>query len=542
MVALALALLLSTAASPLAATAAPAAAIRTFLGQRYAEPPLGPRRLAPATVKAFNESSLDPGGSTKVTGTKGSACTQSSGGAEDCLFANIYAPLDSLPADAGGRGTAAPVPVFFWIHGGGWTAGSGNDYDGTVLASGQGIVVVCINYRLGGLGFFASEQIAAAPGSLNATGGMNGILDMVVALQWAQKNVHRFGGDPSQLTIAGESAGAEAVCNLLVSPVAKGLFRRAIIESGPCITGLHGWGPHSGVPDPNDDSAPEGYLAVSEKLAQHITGEQQPTLADLRAVQDARAFINSTSIKDSIDNYVIPTNPIEYFRDGRLNAMEVMLGGNSFDGLETYYIKYMQNPLTHMMPHSVYESRMLKAWGPNTAAVQAVYPVERFGGNTNPADVMPNGDASVICPTLEIAALITQAGGTAFSFHFQYGPVCSDVAGKMKTGPHWASHASELAWVWGYEPACYRNASEVALTTLMQDYWGSFTRTGQPQASLSARSSAAVWLPWTAERGNTMVLDLNASGEVAHLKEADCQQLHAINASFWPTGIRQGLP
>jgi carboxylesterase type B len=96
----------------------------------------------------------------------------------------------------------------------------------------------------------------------------------------------------------------------------------------------------------------------------------------------------------------------------------------------------------------------------------------------------------------------------------------------MKTGPHWASHASELAWVWGYEPACYRNASEIALTTTMQNFWGSFTREG----------SMTSWAAWTEERGNTMVLDIGGCAEVAQLKTKDCAQLLAVNASFWPTG------
>eukprot|EP01051_Picozoa_sp_SAG22_P019791 SAG22_NODE_3767_length_1537_cov_34.514604_1_plen_166_part_00 len=160
-----------------------------------------------------------------------------------------------------------------------------------------------------------------------------------------------------------------------------------------------------------DDSAPEGYIAASTKLAQHITGRPDPTIADLRAVASPRWFVNSSTIKDSIDGFVIPANPIGYFASGRLNAMEVLLGGNSFDGLDTYYIKYMQNPVTHRMPHALYESHMQSGWGADTAAVQAVYPLARFGGNTNPASVLPNGDAGVVCPTLEIAKLITLAGG-----------------------------------------------------------------------------------------------------------------------------------
>jgi para-nitrobenzyl esterase len=219
----------------LTAAVTPRPGVRAFLGQRYSLPPTGDRRFAPATVAPFNESTLDPMGG-QVAGSLGSECTQSSTrGAEDCLFANIYAPVDSLPRAAGGRGTAAPVAVLFWIHGGGWTAGSGNDYNGTVLASGQQIIVVAINYRLGGLGFFASEELAAM--YHNATGGMNGILDMITALRWVQQVIARFGGDPGKITIAGESAGAEAVCSLLVSPVARGLFKRAIVESGPCLKG-----------------------------------------------------------------------------------------------------------------------------------------------------------------------------------------------------------------------------------------------------------------------------------------------------------------
>jgi carboxylesterase type B len=278
------------------------AAVRVFLGQRYAEPPLGERRLAPPILRPFNASSLEPSGG-PIAGAKGSKCLQSSGGAEDCLFLNIYAPVVSLPLDAGGSSGRSSVPVFFWIHGGGWTAGSGNDYDGTVLASGQNIIVVAINYRLGALGFFASEEARRAPNAHNSSGGMNGLLDMITALQWTQANIARFGGDRAMVTIAGESAGAEAVCNLLVSPAAHGLFKRAVIESGPCLTGSHGWGPHSAYANPQDDSAPQGYLAVSQKLAQHITGKAAPTLADLRAVKQPRAFVNSTSIKDSIDGY-----------------------------------------------------------------------------------------------------------------------------------------------------------------------------------------------------------------------------------------------
>jgi para-nitrobenzyl esterase len=135
-----------------------------------------------------------------------------------------------------------------------------------VLAANQNIVVVTINYRLGALGFFASEELSKEAPNKGSTGGMNGILDMIAALDWVKENAHHYGGDASKVTIAGESAGAEAVCNLLVSPVAAGKFESAIIESGPCLFGSFGWGPH-----PSDE-----MLANSASLAK-VGGGQAPS-------------------------------------------------------------------------------------------------------------------------------------------------------------------------------------------------------------------------------------------------------------------------
>jgi para-nitrobenzyl esterase len=118
------------------------------------------KKLAP-----FNASSLDPGGGS-TAGAMGSECLQYGGGAEDCLYANVYAPKHALPRAAGGdEGEGGKLPILFWIHGGGFTAGSGNGFNGTVLASGQDIVVITINYRLGGLGWFASQEPRRRPAS-----------------------------------------------------------------------------------------------------------------------------------------------------------------------------------------------------------------------------------------------------------------------------------------------------------------------------------------------------------------------------------------
>jgi len=449
---------------------------------------------------------------------------------EDCLFANIYTPSASFD------GTQPRVPIMLWVHGGGWTAGSGNSYDGTALAARENIMLAAVNYRLGVLGFYASEELVRES---NATGGMNGVNDVIVALKWLYANAHRFGGDAEQLTIAGESAGAEIVCNLLVSPLATGLFRRAIIESGPCLGGVMGWGAH-----PRDEA-----LAASANATQHRT------LAELRAVEDAFTLLQgaqqqrtvaardgsgaSTKVEDSVDGHVLPGNmarptdasPVfERLQSaGLLNAEAVLLGSNSYDGLQSYYVAAEANPLTGRESQLVYSYNMRGLWGADAAAVEARFPAESFPSGRNGADVRPAGDAGVTCPTLEMARLLVAAQATAYTYFFSYGPVCGDPMGSMhKTGgPGWASHASEIPWVFGTFPRCYRNSSEHRLTESMQDMWGSFVRTGEP------RTSSLVWNAHEPSRGNMLLLDL-VPRMVDHLKTTDCEALLGINRSLWP--------
>lgn len=190
--------------------------VQVYKGVRYALPPTGARRFMPA-VEAPLETSVS-------YTTFGHDCIQAGRAdkiGEDCLFLNIWKPSQA---------EQRLVPVMLWVHGGGYSFGAGRDYDGSVLAASQGVVVVTMNYRLGALGFYASEALlreTSTHTSTPTTGGMNGIFDVVVALQWLHRNIAHFGGDASQLTVFGQSAGALSICTLLVSPQAKGLFRRA---------------------------------------------------------------------------------------------------------------------------------------------------------------------------------------------------------------------------------------------------------------------------------------------------------------------------
>ena len=151
---------------------------------------------------------------------------QDSGASEDCLFLNVYAPADAK--------AKSKLPVMFWIHGGGYSGGASSEprHNGDFLPL-KGVVLVTINYRLGVFGFLATADLAK---EANGAAGNYGLLDMVAALQWVKANIANFGGDPDNVTIFGESAGSFAVSTLMASPLAQGLFQKAIGSSPrPCL-------------------------------------------------------------------------------------------------------------------------------------------------------------------------------------------------------------------------------------------------------------------------------------------------------------------
>ena len=295
-----------------------AGGIMSFKGVPFAEPPVGDARWTPAKP-------VRPWTGAKDATKFGPACLQrtkltpqemASVGAvppatsEDCLTLNVFAPAK---ADK-------PLPVMVWIHGGGHTAGAGSldFYDGTRFAR-DGVILVSINYRLGLLGYFAHPSLSKSA-DVGAPLGSYGMTDQLEALRWVQRNIKAFGGDPAQVTVFGESAGAQSTLTLLTVPAAKGLFARAVVESS-----------YIGGAFPTLAEAEATGAGIATAL--NLKGADA-TAADLRGLSGEAliAAQNQMELGPIVDGRLLPKRPADALAAGEAQGVPVMIGSNSDEG------------------------------------------------------------------------------------------------------------------------------------------------------------------------------------------------------------------
>lgn len=289
----------------------------SWLGIPYAEPPLGSLRWRPP-VPAPSWSGVRPAKALPKSCMQLSAPKEGVDPftpeymiqgpmSEDCLYLNIWAPKDA-------RGKR--LPVYFWIHGGGLFSGSSDVpiYDGANLAADGEIVVVSLNYRLGPFGFLAHPELSKEAG----TSGNYGLMDMVAALQWVKANIAEFGGDPEQVTIGGQSGGSMAVHDLIGAPSARGLFARAIAESGSSVT-----------PRAEERASAEAY---GEAL---VRNSGASNIAELRALpaEDVLKAAGRHRFGAIVDGRFLPREPIaSEFEAGSFNDTPILTGYNLDEG------------------------------------------------------------------------------------------------------------------------------------------------------------------------------------------------------------------
>lgn len=512
----------------------------TWLGIPYAQPPVGDLRWK-APLKA-----LPWEGRQEMLGY-GEQCPQlrvvagidddrTYVGDEDCLRLNVWAPTyhkDEVPT------ADKALPVMFWIHGGGNTVGSGGSdlvqiYDGAMMATEQKVIVVSVNYRLGPMGWFFHEALRETSDTAADASGNYGTLDLISALGWVQENIAAFGGNPSNVTIYGESAGGFNVLSLMATPLARGLFHKAIVQSG----GLNiftrkqsqvPWKNQGGNPVMTSQEMTANWLVRSGRASGKTSAMLMQSDLDSQALSN---WLRSLPLQDIFDifdasfagmiemplligdGYVLPEmTAVEIFSDPALYANVPVILGTNRDEVALFLA---------FLPQYVGSVNGFPATIKNPVAYSR--------------DVKYGSQFWRVRGVDEIAQAISQdQPGSVFSYRF-------DADDWRNLGfidfqeLFGAAHAVELFFVFGYFPdpmkilfpdSTFDDVSQ--LSHSMMSYWAQFARTGNPGSGGSDQESQ--WLPWMTDApGNFLVLDTDLDGGI-HM-EREMLTKDGVRAAF----------
>ena len=460
-----------------------------FLGMPYAAAPVGDLRFrAPEPAACWQ--------GVRAADSFASACPQlAAGGAvgdEDCLFANVWTPATTGPAR----------PVMVFIHGGALEIGSGNQqvttnggnlYDGSTLAAAHDAVVVTFNYRLGALGFLAHPALADELGA----SGNYGTLDQIAALRWVRDNIRAFGGDPERVMIFGESAGGLSVCLLVASPLARGLFHAAIVESGGCTAATRATRYEQGLATAErlgcDDAACLRARPAADFLA------EPPRQNDPTRLWEMMHGPN-------IDGFVFVEDPLVTLREGRHAKVPLVVGSNA-DEFELFTPAFATC--------AGYYGYLSAIFGDRTGEVTAQYPCLGFG-TPRDAAVAAMTDHMFTCEARRIARAAV-AGGSPSVWRYWFTRTFTNHALSALD----AFHTAELPFVFqtfaalDYTPS----ADDRALADAIGAAWARLAAIGEP---------GAPWPAYDPARDNALVLDMPL---------ATVEQVRAARCDFWDAFI-----
>ena len=478
--------------------------IRVFKGIPFAAAPVGDLRWrAPQKVEAWQK--------TRDATQFGPRCwqvefssefyqTEPQPSSEDCLYLNIW--TSATTAKDG-------LPVMVWIHGGAFIIGSGSEsfYDGANLAAG-GVIFVSINYRLGFLGFLAHPHLSAE--SEVGASGNQGLLDQIAALRWVQDNIEAFGGDPNNVTIFGESAGSMSVCYLVSSPLATGLFTKAIGQSGGCFT------KHPTLEQPGTlnqiqfgETSPEqsGYevgQAFAEALVQNPNSDE--LLDELRALtpEEISSKLDAKSAEVPwrnilVDGHVFPDQMFKLVSSGRSNSVDVIVGSTKDEGTTLFpafpetTMEEWSNTLQTSMP--THADELLDAYRSDAE------------GSTKIASQQMLSDWLFAAEMRTWARLTESQGKSAYLYVFNHAPPLPDIGRSLG-----AFHAGELQYIFVHsephtalasQPELW-DESDQAVSHLIHHYWLNFAKTGDPN-----QEGLPHWPRYTTDANETLGIQEN---------------------------------
>ena len=435
-----------------------------FLGVPYAAPPVGQLRWRPPQPherwRGVRDATRFGARCPQTAGAFGLASTN-----EDCLFLNVFAP------EREDEGSPHRAPVMVWIHGGALVVGESNDFDPVRLVA-QGLVVVTINYRLGALGFLAHPALTAE--SPRAASGNYGLMDQQAALGWVRRNIRAFGGDPANVTIFGESAGGLSVHSQLVSPLAAGLFGRAIVESGAYQ-----------LTQPSLTTAEAAGRAFSTRA-----GCAGQTVACLRSIPVATVLANqgAGTTGPTVDGAVLRSSIGAALRSGSFNRVPVIEGTNR----DEWRLFVAGTEVATGVPLSAagYPAAIAATFRVPPAVVSAIaaeYPLASYP-SPSVALSAAGTDAIFACPGLTVTGLLAQRVRTfQYEFDDPNAPMRFFPPVSFPTG---AYHAAELQYLFKLttqRPDPGLSADQARLSRAMVAYWTQFARAGDPNSRRTPR-------------------------------------------------------
>jgi len=467
-------------------------AYQAFLGIPYAAPPVGPLRWKPPAAPSSwtaTRQAVHYGPTCAQDNTLGGFAAPSM--SEDCLYLNVFTPL---------KASTAKRPVMVWIHGGGLFDGASDGHDPRLLMDQGDVVFVSMNYRLNVFGFFSHPAINTE-GHAN---GNYGFLDQQFALKWVQQNVARFGGDPDNVTIFGESSGGQSVWAHIAAPSSAGLFHKAIVESSQTFN-----------PPPLKDMEPVG-MALADAIGcadQSAACLRTASPEKLLAANTRNPYTNPASTGGGVfgkflvgamtDGDFLPEPIAQAVAAGRFNRVP-LLNGTNFDE-RAWFVALAETITKKPLTAAQFPGEMQELFGDATPDVMALYPLTNYPSPSN-ALAAAAGDRASICGARRNNRGYSQFVADTYAYEFEVPD--APVSSAPVSFPYRSYHTAELQFIFpGWHGATGRvnelSPEQQRLALRMARYWTSFASRGTPNG---AGHDEPEWPRYRASHDNYMVL------------------------------------